>query len=518
MHTHRHTTDTTPRMRLLTPYILPALLGILLTACDDNTAMIGMDIMPGKDKTDVISQTFPVQTSTVETGAMLANTSTCYLGSVIDPELGIRTTSDFLAQFHVPYYFSLPETIVRDDDNRPVADSCDIRVYFDSYYGDSLATLKIRVRELDKNNVMEEDVKYYTDINPHIYVSPNPEVDKSLTYAVKDLSRPDDETSGITYYRQVAVKLPKEYADKMVQHFFDHKEHFANSYEFIHNVCPGFYFELTGGTGSMLTTKMMAMNLYFRYHTTTDEGNDTIVDGMQRMGATEEVIQNTSITNEIPTGLDIATTPYTLAKTPAAYCTEVSLPVLDIIKDEHYNDSVLQAKLSLRRYPKDEELTYPMPQASNLLLIRKDSLLQSTDATTPLWRDFFEKNKLPDSRNAYLVTYSSTASVYQFANIAALITQLKNELNKAAGVTPEDDAAERLRKYDEWISQPGHEDWNKVLLMPVNAEYTSSSSIYGQTTSTLRSVRPELGLTSTKLEGGAGQPLTLEVLYGRSNK
>ena len=416
------------------------------TACDDNTAMIGMEIMPD-GTTEAEPKTFPIETKTVVVDAVLANTSTCYLGCVVDPELQVRTTSDFLAQFHIPENFSLPkkEKMITNEHGEVIMDSCDIRIYFEEYYGDSLATMKMRVRELSREKIMEEGVQYYTNLNPQDFLGNNPAVDKSLTYAIKDLSRPDNETSGTTYYRQVAIKLDSTYAQRIANLYYSNPEYFKNSYQFIHHVCPGFYFEHTGGLGSMLTTAMMGMNLYFRYHTTTNEGNDTIVDGMQRLAATDEVIQNTN------------------------------------------------------------ETKYPMAQPSTLLLIRKDKV-----------KDFFEQGLLPDSKTSFLATWSTTAKVYQFANIAKMLTDMKNELDANAGVTKEDDEATRTAKYEAWLEN-ADPDWNKLMLIPVKADYTTTPSYYGQTINSLRSVRHELGLSSTKLEGGKDNPLNLEVIYTRKS-
>ena len=479
------------------------------TACDDNTAMIGMEIMPD-GTTEAEPKTFPIETKTVVVDAVLANTSTCYLGCVVDPELQVRTTSDFLAQFHIPENFSLPkkEKMITNEHGEVIMDSCDIRIYFEEYYGDSLATMKMRVRELSREKIMEEGVQYYTNLNPQDFLGNNPAVDKSLTYAIKDLSRPDNETSGTTYYRQVAIKLDSTYAQRIANLYYSNPEYFKNSYQFIHHVCPGFYFEHTGGLGSMLTTAMMGMNLYFRYHSTTNEGNDTIVDGMQRLAATEEVIQNTRIANNYPDALkpeEINKNPYTFLKTPASLFTEINIPLTELIAGTHYNDSISQAKLSIRRFEKTNETKYPMAQPSTLLLIRKDKV-----------KDFFEQGLLPDSKTSFLATWSTTAKVYQFANIAKMLTDMKNELDANARVTKEDDEATRTAKYEAWLEN-ADPDWNKLMLIPVKADYTTTPSYYGQTINSLRSVRHELGLSSTKLEGGKDNPLNLEVIYTRKS-
>ncbi len=49
----------------------------------------------------------------------------------------------------------------------------------------------------------------------------------------------------------------------------------------------------------MVNVQISTLNVYFRYHDKTTAGNDTIVEGMQRLGATEEVIQNTRVENRI---------------------------------------------------------------------------------------------------------------------------------------------------------------------------------------------------------------------------
>ena len=61
-------------------------------------------------------------------------------------------------------------------------------------------------------------------------------------------------------------------------------------------------------------------------------------------------------------------------------------------------------------------------------------------------------------------------------------------------------------------------DWNKVYLIPVDAVYTKQTSTTGATTSVLRSVKNQLGLTSVQLEGGKDNPLQMQVIYSRYNK
>lgn len=206
------------------------LLGTILTACDDDTAMIGNGLMPDNDRITAIDSVFNITTTTAKQEAVLANTSSCYLGSIIDPEMNIQTTSGFLTQFHLPEDFKFPKKsqLVLDENGEAKADSCDIRIYIDNFYGDSLTTMKLRAQELSLNNVLDEDKKYYTNLNADDFINPNG-IDKSISYTVKDLTRPDKETNGISYYRQIVIKLPKEYGKQIMDDYYANPQHFKNS-------------------------------------------------------------------------------------------------------------------------------------------------------------------------------------------------------------------------------------------------------------------------------------------------
>jgi len=481
-----------------------------LCACDDDTANIGIDVMPSRDNVTASVQTYNLPTRTVAVDSVLANTATCYLGSVIDPELRVRTTSDFLAQFHVPDNFALPKlsTLVTDDAGNAVADSCDIRIYFTQYYGDSLASMKLHVQELDKANTLEENVAYYTNLNPSAYVNANSAFQKTVSYAVKDLTRPESETSGTKYYRQIVVKLPAQYGSEILQTYYQHPEYFANSYHFIHNVCPGFYFESAGGVGSMISSNMIALNVYFRYHTTDASGNDTIVDGMQRFGATEEVLQTTRTENDYPDSRReelLSDTTCTYVKTPTGFFTEMTLPLDSIFSETHRADSLDQAKLTLRKYNETSGAKFTLDTPKYLLLIRKGKM-----------DNFFRTNQLPNSIDSYLSNqYSTSSPAYQFSNIAQLITDLRLERDNGAGITANDDEATRKQKYAAWEALPENADWNKLLLVPVAATYTTTTNVYGTASKTLQSVHHDLSLSSARLEGGTLQPIRIEVIYSR---
>ncbi len=161
---------------------------LLGTACSDDAAAIGGSVMPDEDHVSTDQYTFKVTTQSRKTGAMLANTNECYLGSVIDPETQAMTTSSFLAQFHMPEGFSLPakSELITDANGKVVADSCVLRILHDKYYGDSLATMKLYVQELDTAKTLSEKSSYYTDIDPTQFLSTTTTQRKTITYTALD--------------------------------------------------------------------------------------------------------------------------------------------------------------------------------------------------------------------------------------------------------------------------------------------------------------------------------------------
>lgn len=474
--------------------------GLTLCSCDDTTGDLGADIMPDHDNISTSTQTFRMPTQTMKADSVLANTSTCYLGCVVDPETRAKTTCDFLAQFHILEKFQLPKKESLKNAFLMV-DSCDIRIYFDDYYGDSLTSMKLHVQELDTANVMEEGVKYYTNINPEQYVNASAGENFFLTYAVKDFTRPSNETDGSSYYRSIRVPLSKNYGEYLVNKYYESPNHFKNSYQFIHHVCPGFYFKVVGGVGSMVETVITTLNVYFHYTTVNEAGKDTIMEGMQRMAATEEVLQNTRIENKIPADMLAPTAGYTFVKSPSGLYTELTLPVSEIVGGEHYTDTINAASFTLRQIPQEVTNIYSLTPPPTLLLIRKSE--QYT---------FFEESKLTGT-DAYIATYNHQYNTYTFDNISRLIKKIKDERDFGANILFTDTEAQRTAKYQVWESN--NPDWNKLVVLPVKGGYTTTESWTG-TSQSLVKLRNELGLHSVKLEGGTNG-VELSVIYSRFN-
>lgn len=459
-------------------------------ACENDTASIGSIVMPSYDSLSTFSRTYPITTCSKETGAVVANTSNCFLGSLIDPESGIITTSSFLAQFHLQEEYSLPpeESVVKNEDGKVIADSCVLRIFHDKYYGDSLTTMKLTVTDLAV--AMKEGETYYTDINPEAFVNKTPRIKKTVTYSVLDQNLSDTETSlSSGNYRSIPVQLGADYGTYILQNFYEHPEYFKNSFTFIEHVCPGFLVEHTGGIGTLVNSDVSTLDIYFRYIKDSKE-----TKAWMRLGATQEVIQNTSFSHGVPSNL-LTKADYTYIKSPATIHTELTLPLDKIAEGEHYNDAINSARFSLKRYANEDQNKYNLTPPQYLLLIPKSKS-----------EEFFAKNSLPDNITTFLATYNAKNNSYEFNNISALLSHMRDERNEKAGVNLKEDDFEtckekweKLATEDDYWAEDGN--WKKFDLIPVDASYTTSTSYYG-TTTTLVGLNNDFNLHSVRLERG----------------
>lgn len=482
-----------------------ALAAIVLTSCDETTDSVGSSLTDIKDHLKITTDTFMVSSRSIVVDSVLSKSSNGYLGRIKDPETGAIIAGNFMAQFNVLEDYTFPDEskILSKDENGLYADSCELRLFYDDFYGDSLATMKVTAYEMDKP--MEEGKLYYSNYDPieEGYVAEDG-FKTSKTYSLVDLNLSDANRSAKGFYPHIRIPLNEEYTDKngktyrnygtyIMQKYQENPDYFKNSYSFTHNVCPGFYFKVDNGIGSMAYIYMSQINIFFKMK------NDSVYEGTRIFPGTEEVIQKTVITNDKGTMESLAEdNSCTYLRTPAGIFTELTLPVEEILKG-HDNDTLNTAKIVLTKIKSDVESEYALSNAERLLLIQKDSLFS-----------FFEQGKLHDNKRTFLSSSqlqsggNTIDNIYVFNNISSLITYL-NQLR-----------TEGERGNSNWLAN--HPDWNKVVLVPVSV--TTTTSGYSGTKAT--AVNNEMKLTSTKLIGGSANPyspIKISVVYSKfSNK
>ena len=157
---------------------IAAFVSVMFMSCDDTTGTVGSSLTDDMDMLEVSTDTFQVTSRSIVADSVLSRNTTGYLGIIRDPETGNYITGNFMAQFGTLEDYSLPELDsiasltedFADTDteeqkiNKIVADSCHIRLFFMSYYGDSLATMNMTAHEMVKP--MSEDVQYYSNFDP----------------------------------------------------------------------------------------------------------------------------------------------------------------------------------------------------------------------------------------------------------------------------------------------------------------------------------------------------------------
>ncbi|MBR1655970.1 MAG: DUF4270 domain-containing protein [Prevotella sp.] len=463
----------------------------VIAACDDNTESIGTFITDGADHLEVTADSFNVTMNSIAADSVLSRSNVGYLGKVKDPETGAYITGDFTTQFSVIEDVTFPNINILDQITaETVADSCEMRLFYQNYFGDSLATMKLTAYELQ--SPMKEDVNYYSNYNPQIEgLIRAGGIETSQVYSIKNMKVSEDERSDKDFIEYISIKLNDPYTDKdgntynnfgtyILRTYHQHPEYFKNSYNFVHNVIPGFYIKNTGGLGSMAYINSSQLRINFKY-----DYNDSTYNGAFYFGGTEEVLQKTTISNDKETITKLVNdNSCTYIKTPAGVFTQVTLPIDEVVSG-HENDTINRAKVVLRRINNTEQSEYTLDLPQTLLMIPSDSIYS-----------FFENGNIANYKQSFLATYSGSnsstaeANTYTFNNIASLVSFMAD--NKRNG----------MKNDPNWLSQ--HPNWNKVVLIPVTATYNSSNELY--------KVTHDMSLTSTKLNN---TNVKLYVIYSR---
>lgn len=464
----------------------------LITSCDDTTDTIGGSLIPYNDKLVVSTDSFDVSSKTIPAGNVIPRTSTGYLGKMTDAETNTQVTANFMTQFHVldNYQMTVADSITsRDASKNIIADSCEIRLFYKGSYGDSLAQMKLTAYELNKP--VEEGITYRSNFDPiaNNYVRTNGGIAVNRSYTLTDLTEPDSVRKTSNYVKNINIKLNDQYTDKegvvynnfgtyLMRKYQSNPTAFRNSYHFLHEICPGFYFKITDGEGSMAKIEQAQINIYYRAKKGTSEK-----ETFTKLVGTEEVLQLTNFSNDQAKLQDlIKETGHTYLKTPAGLFTQLTLPITDILAG-HENDTINSAKIEVKRVNNNASSTYNFGIPQNVLMLPADSV-----------ETFFAKTRLNDNKTSFLASYNTTKNSYIFNNISGLISFFKQ------------------------AKSPRSENWGKVVLVPVELQTTSTGSGASQKT-TVNMISNQMGLSSTKLLGNtsAGNGLRITVVYSKFN-
>lgn len=441
--------------------ILAVLALLLVVSCDDNTDTLGVDIMPGTDFMTKEYKTYDVTTASHPVGdSVLARTSMSYLGRFTDPETGTVVKSDFLAQFHCSETFAFPDSVK----DHKITKS-EIKLYIDKFIGDSLTSFKLSVYPLNK--VMDPEVDYYTNIEPSKYYDTNQKPIAVKWFTLSDRTIDDETRWDLDYYNSINITLPVSIGQAIYEGYINNPDAFTNTDKWANSGIPGskgFYFKLEAGDGAMAYIDIAQFNLHFKYY---DESYKKDTTGICQFAATEEVIQANRFEN---TNLDklLSDKSATYLKSPAGIFTIATLPTEEI----NFNDTINSAKLTFVRYNDKVDNKFKLEIPNKILLVRYDDYING----------YFEKYTLVDNVTSYLSTFNSSKNTYEFSNIARLLSKCVQEKKNGTA----------------------SENWNKVLIIPVEATYDSSNLLV--------KLCHDFSMSSAKLVGGEDK-VKLEVIY-----
>lgn len=470
----------------LTAFLLAA---FSMVACDDTTDTLGSSITNKVDNLTITDATYNVETQSLVARPVLSKSNNGIIGRVKDPETGTYLTADYMTQM-VPLSTFSVDTLqyIKDANNGELrADSCYLLVSYQSTYGDSLAPMKVTAYEMSKP--MTEDKNYLTDFDPIAegYIAENG-YHNSATYSLSKatgnfkiyLNKPYTK-DGVTY---------DNYGTYMLKTFVEHPEYFKSNYQFLKNVCPGFYIKHEGGIGNVADVWNTEVQFYWSRQKTikaSDGVTDSIAKGygFNRIDGTEEALQTNHIVNDAASIASLAADPScTYLKSPAGIFTEVTLPVEEILRD-HENDTLNTASVTFPRINNTEtDNQYIFDTPSYVLMIPRDSI-----------DSFFENGDVVNNRNSFYASYSSsTTNGYTFSNISNLITAMSKKKGSS-------------------------ENWNKAVLIPITVSTVveNNSTMISKMTHnmSLTSTRLVKGTNETTSDGKPASPIQIKVIYSK---
>ena len=471
-----------------------AITAMAITSCSEDTEGIGASLTDETDKLEVTTGIFTATTRSISADSVYARNFDCYFGKVKDPETGAYVKSEFMAQFNMLEDMKMPlrSDIISTSEGDIIADSCEIWLIFNrsQCYGDSLAPLKINLLELSKP--MSDIKTYYSNFDPigEGYIREDG-LRKSMAFSMANLTELDSIRNISGYRDYTIVTLNDPYTDKygktynnygtyILRNYYDHPEYFKNSYMFVNNICPGFFFEIEDGLGVMAKIEEVDLHVFYRRLEDGESAYASIA-----LSSTPEVLQTTRVVNdEGALQRLIDDTSCTYLKAPAGIFTEVTLPV-DEIDQYQVNDSLLSVSMSFQRLNSGRyDVQYPINAPSYILMVHKDSL-----------NSFFEKQTMYNYTYSFATSLSSNA--YSFSNICNMISLMAMKKN------------EGLKSDPYWTIK--HPNWNKVVLVPIAATLTTDS----YNNQTVSGVSNQMGLSSTKLVGGDGHPIEMKVIFAK---
>ncbi len=463
--------------RLLMPVLALCIL-VSVTSCEDTLSSIGASTMPDSDEIRIEADTLRCAVATGYRDSIYVRTGYPLLGNITDPEYG-SVKAGYLAQFYASTNITLNETsndsitfnILRTSVPRHLGldpkgiytshfdslvnntiDSLTLRVYYNTYYGDSLTPMQFSVYALNSDAKLEKEPesafysnndfsKYFnTDafLGRKAYTAANRVLSDSLrslsTYLPYIEVRLKDDLKELFFQKIVASAIARDAAGKANYNYTDI---FANIEAMRENFLSGVAIQPTFGDGSIIKVYNTAIYFYYQsYHkyskdgtllrNSTDTGDSAYVTShVQYMAVTPDVVQMSSLElKDIKKDDRLSDADHAYITSPQGYYATVDLPIGKAIR-------------TMMDHPMRRDSAYFLNGANFSLMCEKPQgvLLSNTPASKVMLIEeskmnrFFEESRVPDEAAAAIGTYVADSVTnfiyyYSFGNLNELITGL----------------------------------------------------------------------------------------------
>lgn len=391
---------------------LALLLSGVLFACNDEQTDMGFEIQPPEDRVEVRAETFDLDSKTLLLDSMFIKTDTAFLGKYTDEKVG-EVKNDFLVQLSCMKNFTWHTEML----GRP--DSVALKLYYSSYFGDSLAMMNVVVYELTRK-LENKRGTYYTDINPDDYCDYTKvlgeKVFTAANLALSDSIKQSNDYDG----PYISIPLDKQ----LINRFYDnYSSSYFNSTDAFTEFFKGLYVTTTTGDGCILYIDDIYLQFYFKYKK-VDENTSVVTDTLQGAATfayNKEVVLSNRLEQKSSLVMADPQDTVTYIKTPIGAVTQIDVPIKKIKESIGEKTPVNTAKLELAAdllYETEESYMNYLPPYKLLLLPKKELT------------SFFENGKVIDNKTSYIASYNAQTRKYIFNNLSKLLVNAENDMEE----------------------------------------------------------------------------------------
>ena len=449
-----------------------------IISCDDEVSELGFSTQPDNDVILLVTDTLQCNVATGYRDSIYVRTGYPLLGNITDPEYG-SIKAGYLAQFYASTKLGLtymeqdsvtfdilrtsaPQELGLDPKNifksrfdslmNNDIDSLTLRIYYKTYYGDSLSPMRLSIYALNKDATLETEPEeaFYSNYDfSKFYSTDNLLGEKAFTAANRVLSSSEISTIGSPY---IEVRLNEDFKNKFFRsaieaaiardaegrtNYSSYKDIFSSISSMRENFLSGVAIQPTFGDGSIIKVFNTAIWFYYRsYHrynkdgtilrNATDTADSTYVTShVQVMAVTPDVVQMANLgLKDIKKEDRLNDQESAYITSPQGYYTKVDLPLGRAIRmmmdDEFRQDSAYflsGANFNLMCQKPQGALLSSTP-VKNVMMVEESNMNR-----------FFEEGKTPESKSSAIGTYVADSIknqiyYYSFGNLSTMILGL----------------------------------------------------------------------------------------------